>query len=89
MTEFELAVAGRLSALEFVLEVMMANHLSFMHEDDSETFKADLMARESYIKRGPIDVTIMQLLEEETSKSLEGFLAKVSEREEQLRILRG
>lgn len=89
MNEFELAVAGRLSALEYVLEVLMANQLAFMPPQDSEAFKQALATREGYIKRGPIDVDVMQLLAVETAKCLQGFLAKVSEREEQLRDLHG
>lgn len=89
MNEFELAVAGRLSALEYVLEVLMANEMAFMPPQDSEAFKQALAAREPYIKRGPMDVEVMQLIAEETAKCLQGFLAKVSEREEQLRDLRG
>ena len=85
MDEFQIAVAGRFSALEFVLEVLMANNLATMDRQSSEHFKSEMLDREGYITHGPIDVDDLQAIAEETQAVLRAFLAKVSNREEDVR----
>jgi len=85
MNDFEIQVAGKLSALEFVLEVMMANELVRLHPDQSDTFKSDMMDRKGFIKNGPIDAEVMQQISRSLSENLQNFLDKVTKREADIR----
>ncbi|MGN6496602.1 MAG: hypothetical protein ACTHK5_04580 [Tsuneonella sp.] len=85
MDDFSIQVAGRFTALEFVLEVMLANNLAHMPEEVSEQFKSDLVSRPGYIKRGPMDADAMQAIQAECTAVLARFVEKVSEREAELR----
>jgi hypothetical protein len=84
-TEVEIAFAGKLSALEYVLEVMMDNELAFIPQESAERFRTDLLDRPGYIPRGPVDVELLPLLEATTSAELESFLGKVAAREADMR----
>jgi hypothetical protein len=88
MTDFEIQVSGRISALEFVLEVMLANELAKYPEDVGEQVRADLVARPGYIRRGPVDVAELQAIEAETKAVLEHFCEKVATREAEIRGLK-
>lgn len=89
MTDFEIQVCGRLTALEFVLEVLLANELAFQPEDASEAFKNDLISRPAHIKKGPVDVDVLQAIQRQAKDGLENFVRKVSEREAELRTRLG
>lgn len=85
LTEIEIAFAGKLSALEYVLEVMMANELASIPENAAERLRSDLLERPGYLRRGPVDVNLLQRLQAATRAELEGFLAKVAAREAEIR----
>lgn len=85
MTEIEIAFAGKLSALEYVLEVMLANELASIPENAADRFRWDLLERRGYIRRGPVDVDLLQRLQAATRAELEGFLGKVAAREAEIR----
>jgi len=85
VTDLDVQVAGRLSALEYVLEVLLANELAFQPEDATEAFKQDLLARPGYIKRGPVDADRLALIEVECATVLGNFVDKVSSREAEIR----
>jgi hypothetical protein len=85
MDDFQIQVAGRLTALEFVLEVLLANNLAFMDEAASEQFKADLVSRKSYLRRGPVDADLMQAIDAETDTVMGRFVEKVADREAEIR----
>jgi hypothetical protein len=85
VNEFEIAVAGRFSALEFILEVLTANHLAFTDPATSAAFKADLVNREGRLRAGLMDASDMQKIAAETQRALENFVDKVTEREAELR----
>jgi hypothetical protein len=88
MDDFQIQVAGRLSALEFVLEVMMANTLADLDEATSNQVKRDLVSRPGYIQRGPVDAELVQAIQSETTAVLERFVEKVASREAEIRPLR-
>lgn len=85
MTEIEIAFAGKLSALEYVLEVMLANDLASIPENAADRFRSDLLERQGYIRRGPVDVDLLQRLQAATHAELESFLGKVAAREADIR----
>lgn len=85
MTEFEVQVAARFTALEFVLEVMIANQLAFMPAEASEDFKQALLDRQAYISRGPVDVNVMQAISAASEQVLQNFVTKVADREADIR----
>jgi len=87
MTAAPLDVYSRISALEFVLEVMLANQLAGMSEEVSERFKRDLVSRPSHLppRSGPVDAEVFQELERRTTADLENFSRKVGKREEEIR----
>lgn len=84
-SETEVQVFGRISAIEFVLEVMLANELASQDPADTEKFKADLVSKPGYLRRGPISASLVQALDREVKSSLENFVQKVSDREADIR----
>ena len=89
MTNFEIDVMGKLSAIEFVLEVVLANELAQQPERSSEQLKRDMMDREGYIRKGPVDVAHLEKIRAAFSDSLANFLNKVTERESEIRARAG
>jgi hypothetical protein len=88
LSQFEIEVSGRISALEYVLECMLANELSFQPPEHTAKFKEDMLGRPGYIKSGPVDVDQMQAIAAALHTSLEYFLQKVTKREDEIRALR-
>ena len=84
-TETEIQIFGRLSAIEYVLEVMLANELANQDSESTAAFKSDLVAKQGYIRRGPVSIDLLQAIEAETKASLENFVRKVDERERDIR----
>ena len=89
MTEFEINTVARFAALEFILEIMLANELSLMSPDESDAFRNDVVARPGYIRRGPVDADELQKVAEATTEVLSNFVKKVASREQNIRNLRG
>lgn len=87
MTEEELQVYARITVLEFVLEVMLANTLAQLDPSVSETFKRDLVSRPARLppKSGPIDVDVFGTYQAQIAADLEHFLEKVAQREGEIR----
>jgi hypothetical protein len=81
MDEFRISVAARFTALEFVLEIIVANAMLQMTDAQSATFKSEMTEQLGYIRNGLMDVDEMQAIAEQSQKMLENFFAKVSERE--------
>ena len=87
MTEAPLEVYSRISALEFVLEVMLANQLAGMPEKISTKFKDDLSSRPARLppRSGPMDAELFQEMERRTTADLQNFARKVADREQEIR----
>lgn len=87
MTEAPLEVYSRISALEFVLEVMLANQLASWPEEISAKFKHDLSSRPARLppRSGPMDAEFFQEMERRTTADLENFARKVADREREIR----
>lgn len=81
----EAAICGKLSALEFVLEVMLANELADYPESMSKEFLDELVSRPGYISHGPVDADDLNSIKAECQVSLENFAAKVAKRSRGLR----
>jgi hypothetical protein len=87
MSEAPLEVYSRISALEFVLEVMLANKLAGLSKQVSEKFKSDLVLRPGHLppRSGPVDADVFQDLERRITADLENFARKVAAREDEIR----
>jgi hypothetical protein len=87
----EAQLFGKLSSLEFVIEVMLANELANLPQNVSDEFKAEILDRPGYIQKGPVDVDDLEAIGAETKASLENLIAKVARREQDIRarIARG
>ena len=85
MTDTEYEIFGHLSALEFVIEIMLANELAAIPSSASDAFKADVIGKAGYISKGPVDVEVMEKIAAHTSERLQKLIAKVAEREAQIR----
>jgi hypothetical protein len=83
--EREALICGKLTALEFVVEVMLANQMAHLTKDHSDRFLADLVSRTSYIRRGVVDVDDLQAIEAASNATLQNLAMKVSERAEEIR----
>lgn len=80
-------VTVRLTMLEFMLEVVVANNLAFVPEDRSEQFKEDLLSRPMQLPpgSGPVDVEALEAFQGLVRADLENFFRKVSARESGIR----
>ena len=85
LDETEIAIAGRLSALEFVLEVMLANNLATLTKADADAFLADLVSRAPYLRKGPVDQEVLAAIVGEMQAVLHGFAGKVADRSDEIR----
>lgn len=85
MTDFEVQLAGRLSAIEYVLEVLMANELSFQAKEYSDQFKRELAKRPGRGPARPVDAALLSRVAAETEEALTRFLERVDRREAELR----
>jgi septum formation inhibitor MinC len=81
----DVQVYAKLSALEFVLEVLLANELAHQPAEDTELFKQALVDAPGHIRSGPVDVDLVQAVQAETKVQLERFVEKLSKREAELR----
>lgn len=77
----------KLTVLEYMLEVTVANNLALVAEDRSEQFKQDLLAREIKLppKSGPVDLDDLAAFHGLVQADLENFFRKVSSREADIR----
>ena len=76
---------------EFILEIVMANNLASVHKVESANFKKELLdfVRSTPIVKlvaRPLNIDAQQPSQEEMIVDFEGFLLKVTEREELLRV---
>ncbi len=77
----------KLTMLEYMLEVTMANNLAFVPEERSAQFKADLLSRDVKLpaRSGPVDVDELAAFQALVRADLENFFRKVSRREADIR----
>jgi hypothetical protein len=87
MEDIHPGVVSRLTMIEFVLEVMLANELARISPDQSEGFKKDLMDIRSKLppKSGPMAVSDLDEINRLTNIDMENFCRKVSAREDDFR----
>ena len=87
MADVPLKVYSRISALEFILEVLVANELARMPEKDSAKFRADLSSRPASLppRSGPMDAEVFQEMERQVTADLENFARKAATREREIR----
>ena len=87
MNDPDLKGYSRISALEFVLVVILANELAMRSLESSESFKAHLLSREPALPSpsGPIDAEIVQAMATMMRHDIERFVRKVSAREGDIR----
>ena len=90
MSDAPLEIYSRIAALEFVLEVMLANDLAGQPPSESAVFKRDLVSREARLppRSGPLDVAFLHILRQQIKTDLEAFLQKVAARESEIRAKR-
>jgi hypothetical protein len=89
MDKAQTEMAGYLAAVEYVLEVMLANELSFQDFEASANFKCMLRCRPARLFKGPMPVEELQAVEASATAALDRILQRVSEREDQIRTERG
>ena len=82
-------VTVRLTMLEYMLEVVVANNLAFVPEERSEQFKDDLLSRPMQLPHGsgPVDVADLAAFQGLVRADLENFFRKVSSRESGIRVV--
>ena len=87
MNDPDLKSYARISALEFVLVIILANELAMQSLESSESFKAHLLSREPTLPSpsGPIDAEMVQAMATMMRHDLERFVHKVSAREADIR----
>ena len=87
MMKPELKIYARISALEFVLVMVLANDLAMRSPESSERFKALLLSREPALpsRPGPLDAEIVQAVATMTRHDIDSFVRKVSAREADIR----
>ena len=85
MNDHDLAISAKIGMIEFMLEVLMANHVANMDQARSDSFKAELASRSSYLRFGILDAEYLQALATRVQRECEKFVAKVSEREQDFR----
>lgn len=81
----EIDMAGKLSAISFVLEVMLANEMARWPEEDAANFRQDLISLNGQIARGPIDAGVVQAIQSAMAEHLAAFLQNVARREAMIR----
>ncbi len=87
MADVPLKFDSRISALEFILEVLVANELARMPEKDSAKFKVYISSHPASLppRSGPVDVEVFQEMERQVTADLENFARKVATRERVIR----
>lgn len=77
----------KLTLLEYMLEVVVANNLAMVPEERSEQFKEDLLAHDVKLppRSGPVDVENLSAFQGLVRADLENFFRKVSAREASIR----
>ncbi|QIK79092.1 hypothetical protein G7077_09485 [Sphingomonas piscis] len=85
MDEYQIQVAGRLTALGFVLEVLLANELAAQPVEHTEVFKQELLSGARFIQAKPQSVIALRAIQAEAASVLERFVEKVREREADIR----
>ena len=85
MTPLEVRMAGRIMALEFVIEVMLANQLAGTPRDLSASFKRDMLDHPPYAPLQPVDPELLESIRPGMHVSLDNLLRKVSDREADIR----
>jgi hypothetical protein len=85
VTGDEIQFAAKLSALEHVIEVMLADQLARLTQDDAEAVCRDMINRHSQIRGGPIDVDDLSSLRRAASQALELLLERAEARSYELR----
>lgn len=85
MTDFEVQVAGRVVALEFVLEVMLANGLAIQPPERTEAFKNGLASEKAFMRQNPFDAHEAQAVEAEARAVMQRFVENVDKREANFR----
>ncbi|MDQ7019814.1 MAG: hypothetical protein Q9M33_11695, partial [Robiginitomaculum sp.] len=75
-------VAGRLSAIEFLIEIILANESASWSDDDFNAFWVDALSKNAQLppKSGPVSVELLQHLGDMTQTSLQRFHHRVAER---------
>jgi hypothetical protein len=87
MIEPELKVYARISALEFISVMVLANDLAMRSPKSSESFKAHLLSREPALPSGsgPLDAEVVQAVATMMRHDIDSFVRKVSAREADIR----
>jgi hypothetical protein len=87
MNDPDLKGYSRISALEFVLVIILANDLAMRSLENSERFKAHLLSRAPALPSPsePIDAEIVQAMATMMRHDIERFVRKVSAREAEIR----
>jgi hypothetical protein len=85
MTPLEIRMAGRIMALEFVIEVMLANQLAGMPETMSASFKQDMLEHPPYAPIAQVDPELLGSIRRDMRACLENLLRKVNDREADIR----
>ena len=70
MTEVELEMSARMSALEYVLEVLIANELAYQPREGTALLKKDLLSRQSWFRSELVDAEHLHALQAEMGKVL-------------------
>ena len=81
----------KLTMIEYMLDVVMANNLAFVPEERSERFKQDLLSHDVKLppRSGPVDVAELAAFQGLVRADLENFFRKVSARESSIREVLG
>jgi hypothetical protein len=89
LTEKEIQVdfLARLTALEHVVEVFVANFLAERPSAESAAFKTDLVSKYPLVApgSGPMSMEVVEAMMRRQARDLEHFIKRVAAREEQLR----
>lgn len=85
MTGSEVQVAGRVVALEFVLELMLANGLAVQPLEKSEAFRERLRSEKAYMRQVTFDPEQSEAIAAEAKAFMQRFVEKVARREAEFR----
>lgn len=81
----EINLAGRLCALEYVIEVMLANQMALLSHGDAEGFFREVINQHGSIRGGPIDADDVTSMEKAAADALQALLGKAEARAYEIR----
>jgi len=77
-------ITARLTAHEFILEVFTANITAEWPDDNVSEFWKNIVNREPYLSKGPVDVDAMQKQNARYQSMIENFSRKSMKRREEV-----